>query len=106
MLATCTTAVLPFGPRAATRFAPNLLASGDGAEIVSVCADVNDDGLVAGRSGAWAVVNAVSLYAERGKDTFQSVHVQAAERVAEEATDEPIPVCRSANEAPEVRPGN
>jgi uncharacterized protein YbjT (DUF2867 family) len=33
-------------------------------------------------SGAWAVVNAVSLYVERGKDTFQSVHVRAAERVA------------------------
>jgi uncharacterized protein YbjT (DUF2867 family) len=27
-------------------------------------------------------VNAVSLYVERGKDTFQSVHVRAAERVA------------------------
>ena len=33
-------------------------------------------------SGAFAVVNAVSLYIERGRDTFQSVHVNAAERVA------------------------
>ena len=28
------------------------------------------------------MVNAVSLYVERGRDTFQSVHVNAAERVA------------------------
>jgi NADH dehydrogenase len=34
-------------------------------------------------SGGWAVVNAVSLYVERGKDTYQSVHVRAAGRVAE-----------------------
>jgi uncharacterized protein YbjT (DUF2867 family) len=33
-------------------------------------------------SGAWAVINAVSLYVQRGRDTFQSVHVRAAERVA------------------------
>ncbi len=50
---------------------------------MSLHADVNDDGLVAAAlSDAWAVVNAVSLYVERGKDTFQSVHVRAAERVA------------------------
>ena len=46
-------------------------------------ADVNDDGSVASAvSGAWAVVNAVSLYVEHGKCTFQSVHVDAAQRVA------------------------
>jgi NADH dehydrogenase len=33
-------------------------------------------------AGAFAVVNAVSLYVERGSDTFRSVHVDAAERVA------------------------
>jgi uncharacterized protein YbjT (DUF2867 family) len=60
-----------------------LPASGKGSDIVSLNADVNDDRLVASAvSGAWAVVNAVSLYVERGKDTFQSVHVRAAERVA------------------------
>jgi uncharacterized protein YbjT (DUF2867 family) len=53
---------------------------------VSLHADVHDDGPVARAvSGAWAVVNAVSLYVERGKDTFQSVHVRAAERVAKPA---------------------
>jgi NADH dehydrogenase len=33
-------------------------------------------------AGAFAVVNAVSLYVERGSDTFRSVHVEAAARVA------------------------
>ena len=51
--------------------------------IESVYGDINDDGSVAAVcSGAWAAVNAVSLYVERGSDTFQSVHVGAAERVA------------------------
>ena len=46
-------------------------------------ADVNDDGSVASAvSGAWAVVNAVSLYVEHEQRTFQSVHVEAARRVA------------------------
>jgi len=31
------------------------------------------------------VVNAVSLYVERGNTTFRSVHVEAAARVAREA---------------------
>jgi uncharacterized protein YbjT (DUF2867 family) len=51
--------------------------------IESVHGDINDDGSVAAAvSGVFAVVNAVSLYAERGRDTFQTVHVGAAERVA------------------------
>jgi len=33
-------------------------------------------------AGAYAAVNAVSLYVERGQETFHSVHVEAAERVA------------------------
>jgi uncharacterized protein YbjT (DUF2867 family) len=46
-------------------------------------ADVNDDGSVAGAVvGAFAVVNAVSLYIEHGHQTFESVHVDAAARVA------------------------
>jgi uncharacterized protein YbjT (DUF2867 family) len=73
-----------FGVRIATRHPDRarLPASDDGS-LVSLRADVNDDGPVASAvTGAWAVVNAVSLYVERGKDTFQSVHVRAAERVA------------------------
>ena len=74
-----------FAVRIATRHPDRarLPASGNGSDIVSLNADVNDDRLVASAvSGAWAVVNAVSLYVERGKDTFQSFHVRAAERVA------------------------
>ena len=33
-------------------------------------------------AGTHAAVNAVSLYVERGQETFHSVHVEAAERVA------------------------
>jgi len=60
-----------------------LLFSRDAAGIESVRADANDDGSVAiAVSGAWAVVNVVSLYVEHGRSTFQSVHVEAAKRVA------------------------
>jgi uncharacterized protein YbjT (DUF2867 family) len=59
------------------------LFSRDGAGIEAVRADVNDDGSVASAvAGAWAVVNAVSLYVESGKCTFHSVHVEAAKRIA------------------------
>jgi NADH dehydrogenase len=59
------------------------LFSGDVSGLEAVHADVNDDGSVAkALAGAWAVVNTVSLYVERGKDTFHSVHVEAAKRVA------------------------
>jgi uncharacterized protein YbjT (DUF2867 family) len=52
-----------------------------GLEVVR--ADVGDDRSVIGAvAGAFAVVNAVSLYVERGSDTFRSVHVDAAARVA------------------------
>lgn len=51
--------------------------------IEAVHADVKDDGSVAeALAGAWAVVNTVSLYVERGKDTFHAVHVDAAKRIA------------------------
>ena len=42
-------------------------------------ADVDDDGSVASAvSGAWAVVNAVSLYVEHEQRTFQSVQADHA----------------------------
>ena len=48
-----------------------------------VRADVGDDGSVmAALAGAFGVVNAVSLYVERGNQTFHSIHVEAAARVA------------------------
>src|SRR5207248_10192899 len=59
------------------------LFPGDVSGVESAHADVNDDGSVARAvAGAWAVVNTVSLYAERGKCTFRSVHVDAAKRIA------------------------
>ena len=54
--------------------------------IEPVRADVNDDtSVLAAVTGAFGVVNAVSLYAERGDQTFQSVHVRAAANVARHA---------------------
>lgn len=51
--------------------------------IGSVAANVDDDASVAQAvAGAWGVVNAVSLYVEKGGRTFHSVHVEAAGRVA------------------------
>src|SRR5690348_15138954 len=59
------------------------LFSRDVSRIEPVGADVNDDASVAAAvSGVWAVVNAVSLYVEHGRCTFQSVHVEAAKRIA------------------------
>jgi NADH dehydrogenase len=59
------------------------LISGGDAEIASARADVNDDHSVAAAiADCFAVVNAVSLYVERGTDTFRLVHVDAAARVA------------------------
>ena len=54
-----------------------------GPQLQSVHGDINEDkSVTAAIEGGFAVVNAVSLYVERGRDTFQSVHVNAAERVA------------------------
>ena len=36
-------------------------------------------------AGAYGVVNAVSLYVEQGQETFHSVHVESAQRVAAQA---------------------
>jgi NADH dehydrogenase len=59
------------------------LFSRDVSGIEAVHADVNDDGSVARAVAvASAVVNTVSLYVERGKDTFHAVHVAAAKRIA------------------------
>jgi uncharacterized protein YbjT (DUF2867 family) len=57
-----------------------------GATLDAVFADVNDERSVAAAvAGAYGVVNAVSLYVERGTETFHAVHVEAAERLARQA---------------------
>jgi uncharacterized protein YbjT (DUF2867 family) len=58
----------------------------DDPHIQSVEADVRDEQSVAAAiAGTDAVVNAVSLYVEHGHETFHSVHVQGAERLAAQA---------------------
>jgi uncharacterized protein YbjT (DUF2867 family) len=48
--------------------------------------DVHDEGAVADAlAGAYGAVNAVALYIERGRETFQSVHVESARRIAKQA---------------------
>jgi uncharacterized protein YbjT (DUF2867 family) len=55
-------------------------------ELEAIKADVHSEESVASAvADAFGVVNAVSLYIERGNETFHSVHVRAAERVASQA---------------------
>jgi hypothetical protein len=55
-----------------------------GRRLRSVRGDINEEeSIAAAVAEAFAVVNAASLYVERGSDTFQSVRVNAAERVAD-----------------------
>jgi NADH dehydrogenase len=60
--------------------------AGEGTAQVSIRADINEEASIAAAvAGAFAVVNAVSLYREHGSETFDAVHVKAAERVARQA---------------------
>lgn len=55
----------------------------DDSQLQSVGATVHDERSVADAlAGVYGVVNAVSLYVEHGEETFHSVHVEAAQRVA------------------------
>ena len=55
------------------------LVGPDDAQIRAVKADVRDQRLVADAlADAYGAVNAVSLYLERGLETFHSVHVESA----------------------------
>src|SRR5262252_6544645 len=57
---------------------------GDGLERIA--ADAHDERSVeTAVAGADGVVNAISLYVEHGRDTFHSVHVEAAARIARAA---------------------
>jgi uncharacterized protein YbjT (DUF2867 family) len=62
------------------------LFGGDEPLLQPIGADIRDDGSVADAvAGAGAVVNAVSLYVEHGRDTFRAVHVDCARRAASAA---------------------
>jgi NADH dehydrogenase len=58
----------------------------DDPQLQSVEANIHDERSVADAlGGAYGVVNAVSLYVEHGQETFHSVHVDSAQRVAAQA---------------------
>ena len=55
--------------------------------IEKIAANANDErSAEAAIAGADGVVNAISLYVEHGRDTFHSVHVEAAAKIARAAT--------------------
>src|ERR1700694_1801835 len=58
----------------------------DDPQLQFVEANIHDERSVSDAlAGAYGVVNAVSLYLERGQETFHSVHVESAQRVAAQA---------------------
>src|SRR5439155_21348644 len=58
----------------------------DDPQLQSVEANIHDDRSVADAlAGAYGAVNAVSLYVEHGQETFHSVHVESAQRLAAQA---------------------
>src|SRR6266852_3025210 len=58
----------------------------DDPQLQSVKADIHDERSIADAlARAYGVVNAVSLYVEHGQETFHSVHVESAQRVAAQA---------------------
>jgi len=58
----------------------------DGPQSQSIEVDIHDPASVANAlTGAYGAVNAVSLYVERRGETFHSVHVEAARRLAARA---------------------
>jgi uncharacterized protein YbjT (DUF2867 family) len=58
----------------------------DDPQLQSVEANIHDERSVADAlADAYGVVNAVSLYVEHGQETFHSVHVDSAQRVAAQA---------------------
>ncbi|MGH7154870.1 MAG: NAD(P)H-binding protein [Acetobacteraceae bacterium] len=59
------------------------LFGGGETRVTEIEADIRDERqIVAALVGAHGAVNAVGLYIERGNDTFRSVHVEAAARLA------------------------
>jgi uncharacterized protein YbjT (DUF2867 family) len=62
------------------------LFGSDDPQVLSVAADIHDErGVAAALAGAHGAVNAISLYVEHGRETFDSIHVRAAARVAAQA---------------------
>jgi uncharacterized protein YbjT (DUF2867 family) len=58
----------------------------DDPRLQSVEVDLRDEGSIADAlDGAYGAINAVSLYVEHGQETFHSVHVESARRLAAQA---------------------
>jgi NADH dehydrogenase len=77
-----------FSVRAALRHPDrgHALLGPDNPQLRSIEVDVRDARSVADAlADAYGAVNAVSLYLERGQETFHSIHVESAERVAAQA---------------------
>ena len=54
--------------------------------LEAIAGDIRDTrSVIDAVTGAYGVVNAISLYIERGTETFHTMHVDCAERVAVEA---------------------
>src|SRR5947207_1248224 len=69
----------------------------DDPQLQSVGANIHDERSVADAlAGVYGAVNAVSLYIEHGQETFHSIHVKSAQRVAAQARlaggRRPVPV--------------
>lgn len=61
---------------------------GDVGQIAPMATDIRDaDAVARAVEGADAVINAVSLYVERGAATFDAIHVKGAERLAKAAAE-------------------
>jgi uncharacterized protein YbjT (DUF2867 family) len=64
------------------RTSQDLFGAGD-PRLLSIEADIHDERALGDAvAGSYAAVSAVSLYVERGEETFRSVHVDGARRVA------------------------
>ena len=60
--------------------------SGAGSQLRAIAANIHDQQSIASAiGGAFGVVNAVSLYVARGEETLHTVHVAAADQLANEA---------------------
>ena len=68
---------------ATVRIASRHPGQADGDNVKQIAADTRDEHSVeAAIAGVDGVVNAISLYVEHGRETFHSVHVEAATRIA------------------------
>lgn len=72
-----------FAVRVGSRHPRRVSSRADDLRVRSVGVDIHDEASLAGAlSGAHAAVNAVSLYVEHGSETFRTVHVDCAQRIA------------------------